>query len=85
VPVSLLYFAWVRERTGSDGETLDLPDGVTTIGALLDWLARRSPAHASALPDRSALRIAVDQQFADDTTPVHSGAEVAIFPPVTGG
>ncbi len=83
--MQLLYFAWVRERIGLDAETLALPEGVATAGALLDWLATRSEGHAAALADRNQLRIAVDQQFAMMDTPVRDDAEVAIFPPVTGG
>lgn len=83
--VELLYFAWVRERIGVDGEVLPLPPEVATVAALLDWLAARSPGHAAALADRSAIRVAVDQAFAGLDAPVAAGAEVAIFPPVTGG
>ena len=83
--IDLLYFAWVRERIGRDGETLPCPAGVATVADLLDWLVARSPAHAAALADRSAIRVAVDQAFAGLDTPVSDGCEVAIFPPVTGG
>lgn len=83
--IELLYFAWVRERIGLDGEALPLPQGVTTVGALLDWLAGRSDGHAAALADRGAIRVAVDQEFVRDDAPLAAGAEVAIFPPVTGG
>jgi molybdopterin synthase sulfur carrier subunit len=83
--MQLLYFAWVRERIGSDGEEIALPVAVATVGELLDWLGTRSPAHAKALADRSRLRVAVNQEFADDYTPVRTNDEVAIFPPVTGG
>ncbi len=83
--IELLYFAWVRERIGVDGEVLPLPSGVATVGALLDWLADRSPGHAAALADRGAIRVAVDQAFVGVEAPVHDRAEVAIFPPVTGG
>ncbi len=83
--IELLYFAWVRERIGVDGEHVALPAGVTTVGTLLDWLASRAGGYGAALADRGVLRVAVDQEFATDTTAVRDGAEVAIFPPVTGG
>lgn len=83
--VDLVYFAWVRERIGHDGETLALPAQVTHVAALLDWLATRSPGHAEALADRTRIRIAVDQQFATPETPLAGAREIAIFPPVTGG
>lgn len=83
--IELLYFAWVREAIGVDGEVLPLPPGVATVDALLNWLAMRSPGHATALADRSAIRVAVDQEFVGMDAPVAAGTEVAIFPPVTGG
>jgi molybdopterin synthase sulfur carrier subunit len=83
--VQLLYFAWVREMVGTDSETITLPADITTVAALLDWLAARSPGHAAALADRSRIRIAVDQGFATSATPLNNPREIAIFPPVTGG
>jgi molybdopterin synthase sulfur carrier subunit len=83
--IDLVYFAWVREAIGTDGETLAVPADVTTIAALLDWLAARSPGHAAALADRARIRVAVDQAFAGPDTAVAGAREIAIFPPVTGG
>lgn len=83
--MQILYFAWVREAVGVDGEQLALPQSVSTVAALLDWLAGRSPGHAAALADRSRIRVAVDQQFATADTPVSGAREIAVFPPVTGG
>ncbi len=56
-----------------------------TTGALRAWLRSQSEAHARALAPGRAVRVAVDQTLADDATPLHEGAEVAFFPPVTGG
>lgn len=83
--MKLLYFSWVRERIGRDEETLAPPPGVATVGALLDWLAARGPGYAAALADRSAIRVAVNQDYAEASHPVARGDEVALFPPVTGG
>jgi molybdopterin synthase sulfur carrier subunit len=83
--MEILYFAWVRERIGTGAETLDIPGDVATVAALLDWLATRSPGHAAALADRSAIRVAVDQDFVGDVAPIIGAREIAIFPPVTGG
>ncbi len=83
--IDLLYFAWVREAIGTGGETVDVPDGVTTVATLIDWLATRSDGHAAALRDRARLRAAVDQVFVDHDASIVGAREVAIFPPVTGG
>jgi molybdopterin synthase sulfur carrier subunit len=83
--MEMLYFAWVRERIGVGGETLSPPADVTTVTALLDWLATRSPGHAAALADRSAIRVAIDQDFVGMEASLAGAREIAIFPPVTGG
>ena len=81
--IELLYFAWVREQMGSNGERLALPEGVGTVGALLDWLDARNTGGPFA--ERARLRVAVNQSFAGADAPLNPGDEVAIFPPVTGG
>ena len=40
--VTLLYFAWVRERVGVQQEEVAL-DAPTTVGALVEQLAAREP------------------------------------------
>ncbi len=84
-PLTILYFAWLRERTGISQEELALPEGVRTVSDLVDYLSARSPRHAAAFQNRRTIRCAVNQEFADPTAPIHSGDEVAFFPPVTGG
>ncbi len=41
--VKLLYFAWVREKTGLGEEMVDVPDGIATIADLIGWLKRAAP------------------------------------------
>ena len=83
--MTLLYFAWVRERIGRGTEVLEPPPQVRDVAGLMDWLRGRGPGYAAALADSSAIRVAVNQEHAPLTTPVGPGDEVAIFPPVTGG
>ena len=84
-PLTILYFAWLRERTGLSHEEIALPDGIRTVSALVDYLSARSPGHAAAFQNRRTVRAAVNQEFADLSWPVQPGDEVAFFPPVTGG
>lgn len=83
--LTILYFAWLRERTGTAEETVTPPRDVATVGALIAWLAARSPGHASAFANLRTVRCAVNQEFADPATRLSPGDEVAFFPPVTGG
>ena len=84
-PLTILYFAWLRERIGMSQESVILPAAVGTVGELIAWLAERSPGHASAFANRRTVRCAVNQDFAEPATRVGPGDEVAFFPPVTGG
>jgi molybdopterin synthase sulfur carrier subunit len=81
--VHVRYFASLRESLGGS-EAIELPDGATVAG-LRDALIARGTAHANALARHKAVRCAVDQQVADEATALRPGAEVAFFPPVTGG
>lgn len=83
--LTILYFASLREAVGTDRETVEVPDGVTTAGALRAWLRTRGDAWAQALADGRAVRVAVDQAIARPEAGLRDGAEVAFFPPVTGG
>jgi molybdopterin synthase sulfur carrier subunit len=84
-PLSVLYFAWLRERVGVSEETLSLPESVVTVADLVLYLANLDQRHAAAFKDRETVRCAVNQEFADPATILRSGDEVAFFPPVTGG
>lgn len=83
--ITILYFAWLRERTGTAEETLALPPGTTTVADLIALLASRGPGHATAFQNRRTVRCAVNQEFAEPATVLKAGDEVAFFPPVTGG
>jgi molybdopterin synthase sulfur carrier subunit len=83
--INLRFFASVREALGSAGETVDLPAGVATVGAVRDFLIARGGAWADALAHERALRMAFDHVMCEPDTGIREGGEVAFFPPVTGG
>lgn len=83
--IDILYFAWVREAIGCGAERVTPPDAVTSVAALIGWLAGRSDGHAQAFADPGRLRAAVDQRFVPLDAPIAGAREIAIFPPVTGG
>ena len=83
--IRLLYFAWLRQEIGTNAESLDLPAGVGTVGALMTWLRGRGGGYAAAFAEDAVLRAAVNQKVADYSQPIAEGDEVAFFPPFTGG
>ena len=81
--VNVRYFASLREALGS-AEAVDWHPGLT-LGELRERLIARVGAHAEVLARGRALRCALNQVMAAETTLVPEDAEVAFFPPVTGG
>ncbi|ADZ69637.1 molybdopterin converting factor subunit 1 [Polymorphum gilvum] len=83
--MKIRYFAWVRERVGADEETVALPDTVATAGDLIAWLSTVDDRHASAFAEPDAIRVAIDQVHVEHDEPIAGAAEIAFFPPMTGG
>ncbi len=81
--VHIKYFASIREALGSGSESLETAS--STVADLRNELIARGGVYAQALAHGKAVRVAINQTLADDTAPLVTGAEVAFFPPVTGG
>ncbi len=81
--VTLRYFASVREAIGTGRELA--PTRAATVGELRDELIARGGAYAHSLARGRALRVALNQTMCDESAALEPGAEVAFFPPVTGG
>jgi molybdopterin synthase catalytic subunit len=79
--VHVRFFAAARERVKTTSLELELPEG-STVAQLTAALTAQFPPLASLWPH---LRVAVDQEFAEATQPLHDGAEIALIPPVAGG
>jgi len=83
--MKVLYFAWLRQRTGTAQEDVALPAGVTTVTELVEHLRGQGPHYVRAFQEMKAVRVAVNQQYVPFDHPLDDRDEVAFFPPVTGG
>jgi molybdopterin synthase sulfur carrier subunit len=83
--VTLLYFAWLRQKVGRGEETLPLPDHVKTVSDLVAYLKTRGAGCSDAFADLDRIRVAVNQDHCGFEAVLHDSDEVAFFPPVTGG
>jgi molybdopterin synthase catalytic subunit len=79
--VRVLFFASLRDRAGKRETSIQIPQGVRVI-QLKDRLKVEFPGLAEAI-DTSLVSVNREFAFDDDVIPEH--AEVAIFPPVSGG
>jgi molybdopterin synthase sulfur carrier subunit len=83
--MKLLYFAWLRERLGKAEEQIEPPAGIATVSDLMTWLAERDEQYAHAFENARVIRAAIDHRHVRPDTPIAGAAEIAFFPPMTGG
>jgi molybdopterin synthase sulfur carrier subunit len=83
VKVQVRYFASIREALGA-GELIEVVANAT-VGEVRDQLIASSAAHATTLARGKALRSALNRALCDESAVVTDKAELAFFPPVTGG
>jgi molybdopterin converting factor subunit 1 len=79
--ISVKLFAVARQRAGASTVDVEVP-AVATAGQLRRALAEQCPKLKDILPHS---RIAVANEYADDSVPVSATVEVALIPPVSGG
>ena len=79
--ITVLFFATFRDKAGTNRTELEIPEG-TTIDGLRAILSEKYPGLAS-LADHALASINKEYAFPEQEIP--DGAEVAWFPPVSGG
>lgn len=79
--VQVRLFARARDLAGTASLTVDLPES-GTVGELRLALLRACPALRDLL---ARCAIAVNEEFAGDSTRLSASAAVALIPPVSGG
>lgn len=78
---SVKLFAVARQRVGQSAIEIDLPEGAN-IGRLRAALVERYPALVEVV---AHARLAIDNEYAGDSTLIPANAEIALIPPVSGG
>ena len=79
--VKVLFFATLRDRAGTKSMELDIPDGLTVQG-LKDKVSMEFPNLQASM---SSVLITINREYAFDDAVIPQGAELAMFPPVSGG
>ncbi len=79
--IKLLFFATLRERAGTRSMELDIPTGLTIQG-LKDKISNEFPNLKDSM---SSVLITINREYAFDEAVIPPNAELAMFPPVSGG
>jgi len=79
--IKLLFFATIRERAGTKFMELDIPEELTVQG-LKDKISDEYPNLKESM---KSVLITINREYAFDEAVIPQGAEMAMFPPVSGG
>jgi len=79
--IKLLFFATLRDRAGTKSMELDVPDDLTVQG-LKDKMATEYPNLKESM---KSVLITINREYAFDEAVIPQDAEMAMFPPVSGG
>jgi sulfur-carrier protein len=75
--ITIKYFASLKEKTGIDTEQLPI-ESMKTVQDVWDIINQNYDLSGDLL-------VAVNQEYAELSSAIADGDEVAFFPPVTGG
>lgn len=79
--IKVLFFATLRDKAGTKSLELDIAPGAT-VRAVKDAITRHFPGIEETINHCLA---SVNHEYSEDTTEIPHAAEVAFFPPVSGG
>ncbi|HSL30588.1 MAG TPA: MoaD/ThiS family protein [Anaerolineales bacterium] len=79
--VRLLFFATLRDRAGTKSLELDIP-GDLTVKGLREKISAQYPSLRESM---SSVLITINREYAFDDAVIPPNAELAMFPPVSGG
>jgi molybdopterin converting factor subunit 1 len=79
--IKILFFASLRDYVGAKTIEFEIPPE-TTIGFLKELLTNQYPKLA---PGRNSIMTAINREYAGDEEVIPAEAEIALFPPVSGG
>ena len=79
--VKILFFATLRDYVGTKSLEIEIPAGMT-IGGLSAMLTKTYPRLEKV---KSSIMAAINREFAAEDQVIPQDAEIAFFPPVSGG
>ena len=79
------YFSWIKEHIGKSEEQIILPNHITNINQLINYLNEMDEKYNILHEKKELIKIAVNKTYSSYDTNIINSDEIAFFPPVTGG
>lgn len=83
--IKIVYFASLRDNLAASNEDLELPTSVSKISHLKKFLSLRGGKWAEQFDGSKKIKSSINYDLIQEDADLIDGAEVAFFPPVTGG
>ncbi len=79
------YFSWIKEHIGKSEEQIDLPNHITNVNQLINYLNEIDKKYYIIFEKKELIKIAVNKTYSSFDDKISNSDEIAFFPPVTGG
>ena len=79
------YFSWIKEHIGKSEEQIDLPNYITNVNLLINYLNELDEKYNIIFEKKELIKIAVNKTYSSFDASINNSDEIAFFPPVTGG
>ena len=79
------YFSWIKEHIGKSEEQIDLPNNITNVNQLINYLNEIDEKYNIIFEKKELIKIAVNKTYSSFDDKISNSDEIAFFPPVTGG
>mgnify|MGYP001257655937 CR=1 FL=1 len=81
--MKIKYFAWIKDITNHEEEEIDSIQ-IKNLNELKVFIIKKYPDLKKHM-EKEILRFAVNQEYIINNIKLDANAEIAIFPPVSGG
>ena len=84
--IKVVFFARLRELIGIDEVNIELISGQSySVEMVMNIITQQHSEFRKYFENGNKVMVAVNQETSDMNRKLHSGDELAFFPPVTGG
>ena len=84
--INILFFAGIREMFGFKEKNIKIEESINSPEKLVKFLIEKEQGSwIKLLSSKDLIRVAINQEISEWSSPLKDGDELAFIPPITGG
>ena len=84
--INILFFAGIREMFGFKEKNIKIEESINSPEKLVKFLIEKEQGSwIKLLSSKDLIRVAINQEISEWSSPLKDGDELAFFPPIIGG